>query len=73
MCRQLGHVGCRMAARTIKATVGWVTTKMNKSLLRGRKSGTSELRAETELQRADEPRFTSLPPLLLLPSSSNLT
>lgn len=37
-----------MVARNIKATAGWVTTKMNKSSLRGRKSGTSELRAETE-------------------------
>lgn len=39
-----------MAARNRKATAGWVTTKMNNNLFRGRKSGTSdcELRAETE-------------------------
>lgn len=66
-----------MAARNIKVIVGWVTTKMTKNLLRARKSGTSdcELRAETEAAEpsADKPRFPFLPPLLLLPSSSNLT
>lgn len=54
----------RMAAKKRKMTAAWVTTIMNKSILRCCRSGTSycEMRAETEAAREQREAWTVSPP-----------
>ena len=43
-----------VGAQERKATAGWVTTIMNKNVLRGSKSGTSDFRLRAEMEAAIE-------------------